>query len=61
MALQLPGVRGEVLGPDRSLVDQRPDQAAGDIANQGFRLEQMIQDEGLEANAAGDAPAEERS
>ena len=36
--LQLPGVRGEVVGLDRLLVDQRRDQAAGDIVNQGFRI-----------------------
>ena len=52
--LQLPGVRGEVLGPDRPLVDQRPDQAAGDVADHGLRLEQVVQDEGLEADAAVD-------
>ncbi len=54
MALQLPGVRGEVLGPDRSPVDQRPDQATGDIADHGLRLEQISQAEGLEADAAVD-------
>ena len=36
------------------LLTKRPDQATGDIANHGLRLEQMIQDEGLEANAAVD-------
>ena len=29
------------------LLIERPDQAAGDIANHGLRLEQMIHDEGL--------------
>ena len=54
MALQLPGVRGEVFGLDRFLVDQRRDQVAGDIVNQGFRVEQISWVEGLVANAGGD-------
>ena len=44
----------EVLGPDRSLVEQRPDQATSDIANHGLRLEHISQAEGLEANAGVD-------
>ena len=54
-ALQLPGVRGEVVGLDRLLVDQRRDQVAGDVVNQGFRShEQILRVEGLVADAAGD-------
>ncbi len=44
----------EVLGLDHSKVDQRPDQAAGDITKYGLRLEQMTQDEGLEVDTAGE-------
>ena len=53
-ALQLPGVGGKVLGPDRSKVDHRPDQATSDTANHGLRLEQISKTEGLEADAAGE-------
>ena len=50
--LQLPGVRVEVVGLDRLLVDQRRDQATSDTVNQGFRSqEQILWVEGFVANA----------
>src|SRR5262245_60908689 len=54
-ARQLPGVRAEVLGLDRFLVDQRPDEATSGIVNQGVRSnKQIFRTEGVVADSGGD-------